>query len=84
MAKFRFDMDKTGVRAVALNSAKVREAIEARAEAMAARARVTTDDEIEVTVHQRKDRVGAYVTRLGSGAAGEANDRALGRSIGGV
>ena len=51
---------------------------------MASRVRALTDDEIEVTPHQRKDRHGAYVTRLGSGAAGEANDRALGRSIGGA
>lgn len=83
MARQRIELNKAGVRAV-LNSADMRAVIQARAEAMAARARSLTDDEIEVKVHQRKDRVGAYVTRLGSGARGEANDRALGRSVSGA
>lgn len=82
MANQKFELNRAGIGAL-LKSSGMRAAIESRAEAMASRARAMTDDPIEVTVHQRKDRVGAYVTRLGSGARGEAHDRALGRSIGG-
>lgn len=80
--RIRIDLDKAGIRAVALTSAEVRAACKAKAEAMAERARGMTDDEIVVNEGGRS-RARAYVTRLGSGARGEANDRALGRSIGG-
>ena len=82
MASPRF-VFKRGSLGPVLNSGEVRAAVSAIAEGMASRARGMTDDEIEVKVHNRRDRVGAYVNRLGSGAAGEAHDRALGRSIGG-
>lgn len=81
--RVRIELDRAGIRAVALTSAEVRAACKAKAEAMAERARTQTDDEIEVGEGGRS-RARAYVTRLGSGAAGEANDRALGRSIGGA
>lgn len=79
----RFELRRGSIPLV-LSSPEVRAAIAGIAESMAARARAMTDDEIRVEVHKRRDRVGAYITRLGSGAAGEAHDRALGRSIGGV
>jgi len=82
MASPRF-VFKRGSLGPVLKSDEVRAAVSAIAEGMADRARGLTDDEIEVKVHNRRDRVGAYVTRNGSGAAGEASDRALGRSIGG-
>jgi hypothetical protein len=52
------------------------------AEGIASRARGVTDDEITVEVSRRKDRIGARIAR--ENAAGEAKDRALGRSIGGA
>lgn len=78
----RFDFNRDGIREAALTSAEVRAAVKARADRMAERARSQTRDEI--VVHEGgRSRARAYVTRLGSSAAGEANDRALGRSIGG-
>jgi len=68
----------------ALQAPGVAAAVDAAAEAIAARARNATDDTIDVTPHERRDRHGAFVSRLGSGAAGEAKDRALGRSVGGA
>ncbi len=74
---------KRGSLKVVLNSPATRAAVAAIAEATAARARAATDDEI-VVQNAGKKRARSYVTRLGSGAAGEAKDRALGRSIGGA
>lgn len=81
--RVRLDLNRDGIRAVALTSDAVRAAVKAEADAIAARARSQTDDEIVVNEGGRS-RARAYVTRLGSGAAGEAKDRALGRSIGGA
>lgn len=83
MANFRLDLNRAGVRAAALQSPEVRAQVMAIAEGIAARARRATEDDIDV--HEGgQSRARAYVRRLGSGAAGEAQDRALGRSIGGV
>lgn len=78
----RFEFNREGIREAALTSDGVRAAVKARAERIADAARSQTDDEIVVGEGGRS-RARAYVTRLGSGAAGEADDRALGRSIGG-
>jgi len=83
MATFRIDLNRAGIREAALTSPEVRAAVHAAAEGIAARARSLTDDEIDVHEGGR-DRARAYVRRLGSGAQGEAEDRALGRSIGGA
>jgi hypothetical protein len=83
MADFRI-VFKRGSLGPVLKSGEMRAAISEIAEGMAARARGMTDDDIEVKVHDRRDRVGAYINRLGSGGRGEALDRALGRSIGGA
>ena len=83
MAKPRIELNKRGVREAALTSAEVRAAVRQVAEGIASRARGVTDDEIQVAEGGRS-RARAYVRRLGSGAAGEAQDRALGRSIGGA
>lgn len=83
MAKpFRLESPRATSRA-ALSAAGVAAAVDAAAELIASRARAQTKDQIEVKPHERQDRHGAYVIRLGSGAAGEAKDRALGRSVGG-
>jgi len=83
MASLRIDLNRAGIREAALQSPEVRAAVRAIAESVAARARGTTDDEIDV--HEGgTSRARAYVRRLGSGAAGEAQDRALGRSVGGA
>ena len=76
-------VNKRATSLAALKAPGLAAAVDAAAEAMARRARSVTDDEIKVEPHQRRDRHGAYVTRLGSGAAGEANDRALGRAVSG-
>lgn len=79
----RIELNRSAIREVALRSPEVRSAVRAIAESVANRARSLTDDEIDV--HEGgTNRSRAYVRRLGSGAAGEASDRALGRSIGGV
>ena len=65
----------------ALRAPGLADAVTKAANDIAARARAGTDDTIVVTPHERKDRPGAFVTRLGSGAQGEAKDRALGSSI---
>jgi hypothetical protein len=75
--------DKAGASRAALRAPGVAAAVDAAAERIASRARSLTDDDVVVKPHERRDRHGAYVTRLGSGARGEAEDRALGRSIGG-
>ena len=78
----RIEINRAGIRSAALQSPQVRAAVVAIAQGIAAQARGATDDEI--IVHDAgKSRARAYVRRLGSGARGEANDRALGRSIGG-
>jgi len=79
----RFEFSGLGIRDEALTSPEVRAAVRSVAEGIAARARSQTDDEIEVAEGGRS-RARAYVTRLGSGAAGEARDRVLGRSIRGA
>lgn len=80
MPTIRFDFDRNGIRAAALTSPGVRAAVSAAAHRMALAARSKTDDEIAVA-DAGKSRARSYVRRLGSGAAGEANDRALGSSI---
>lgn len=82
MTSVRIEVDRAGVRAL-LVSPEMRSAVRATAEQIATRARSATDDEIDVAEGGRS-RARAYVRRLGSGAAGEAQDRALGRSIGGA
>lgn len=78
----RFEF-KAGSLGSVLKSDEIRAAVKARAERMADAARSMTNDEIVVSERGRS-RARAYVRRLGSGAAGEAKDRALGRSIGGA
>jgi hypothetical protein len=80
MASFRITPNRAGIRAAALTSPEVRAAIAERAKRVAAAARSRTDDEI-VTQDAGRSRARSYVTRLGSGARGEAKDRALGSSI---
>lgn len=63
-----------------LRSRPVRAEVARRAENVAAAARRKTDDKI-ITAHAGRSRARSYVRRLGSGARGEANDRALGSSI---
>ena len=82
MANVRIQMTQAQGRWLLTNEG-VRAAVAAEAEKVAARARGNTDDEI-VTNHAGRSRARSYVTRLGSGARGEAADRALGRSIGGA
>lgn len=79
-SSIRIDLNRDGIRAAALTSPQVRAMIAAKAEKVAEAARGHTDDEI-VTAHAGKSRARSYVRRLGSGAAGEAKDRALGGSI---
>jgi len=83
MGSIRIELDRAGIRAVALTSAEVRAAVKAKAEAIANRARGATDDRIVVNEAGRS-RARAYVVRLDGGSAAEAHDRALGRSIGGA
>ena len=75
----RFELNRSAV----LTSEEVRAAVNDVAEGIAARARLATTDEI-IVADAGRSRARSYVRRLGSGAAGEANDRALGRSIGGA
>lgn len=82
MTSVRIELDRAAVRAVALTSPEVRAAVKQVAENTANRARSMTDDEIQVHEGGRS-RARAYVVRLGDGARGEAEDRALGRSVGG-
>ena len=82
MANFRLKPNRAGIRSAALNTGAVRAAVMQVAEGIASRARGVTDDEITVEVSRRKDRIGARIAR--ENAAGEAKDRALGRSIGGA
>lgn len=78
----RIELNRAGVREV-LTSPEMRGAVRGIADQIAARARNMTEDEIDVAEGGRS-RARAYVRRLGSGARGEAHDRALGRSIGGA
>ena len=80
---FRLELNHVTFDDAALKSPEVRAAVRQVAEGIASRARGVTDDEIQVAEGGRS-RARAYVRRLGSGAAGEAQDRALGRSIGGA
>lgn len=82
MATFRFELNKRGLRHAALYSSEVGAAIRDVAEGIAGRARGITNDEITVETQRRRDRLGVVVAR--SNAAGEAEDRALGRSVGGA
>ena len=77
----RIELRSGAIRQV-LTSAEMRAAVRSQAEGIASRARSATDDEI-VVAEGGRSRARAYVRRLGSGARGEAKDRALGRSIGG-
>ena len=77
----RIEFNRGSMREV-LTSPEMRAAVRAQAEEIAGRARGATDDEI-VVAEGGRSRARAYVRRLGSGAAGEAHDRTLGRSIGG-
>jgi hypothetical protein len=90
MARPRIELDSRGVQAAALKSPEVRAAVRAIAEDMAGRARQAASNGNEFVVTERTPyrRAGAYVHRVGtpesgSGAAGEAQDRALGRAMGG-
>lgn len=83
MADSRFEPNSSGIRQVATSPA-MRSGIRQAAERIAGRARSATDDEIVVREGSRGNRAHAWVARLGSGAAGEAKDRALGRSVGGA
>lgn len=76
----RFELNKAGIRAVALTSPEVRAAVHDVAQGVASRAAGKTDDEI-VVQDAGKSRARSYVRRLGSGARGEAADRALGSSL---
>jgi hypothetical protein len=80
MGGIRLELDRDGIRYAALTSPEVRSEIKQRAEAIAESARGATDDRIVVNEGGRS-RARAYVTRLDSGARGEAKDRALGSSI---
>ena len=80
MPSLRLDLNRDAIRHVALTSPEIREQIARRAEAMAAAAQSRTDDEIVVASGGRS-RARSYVRRLGSGAQGEAKDRALGSAI---
>lgn len=82
MTSIRIEVNKQGVRRAALYSPEVGAALNQVAERIAARARGNTSDEVKVEAQRRKDRLGVSVSR--ENAAGEAQDRALGRSIGGV
>jgi hypothetical protein len=79
----RVDLKSSGIRQVA-DSPAMNAEVTRIAENIGARARANTDDEIVVRGGYGNSRGRAYVVRLGSGAAGEAKDRALGRSIGGA
>jgi hypothetical protein len=80
--RVRIELDRAGVREAALSSPEVRDAVSAIAQRIASEAQSKTDDEIVVN-DAGQSRARSYVTRLGSGARGEAEDRALGSSIGG-
>lgn len=82
MGSVRFELNRDGVRHAALTSPEIRAAVKAKADAIASRARGLTDDEIVVNEGGRS-RARAYVVRLDGGAAAEASDRALGRSVNG-
>lgn len=82
MGSIRFEFNRDGIRHAALTSPEVRAAVKAKAERIADRARGATDDKIEVHEGGRS-RARAYVVRLDGGAAAEASDRALGRSVNG-
>lgn len=83
MARPRLEINRAGIREAALTSPEVRAAVRDIAEGIASRARGATEDEI-VVAEGGRSRARAYVRRLGSGARGEAHDRALGRAIGGA
>lgn len=76
--EFRF---KFGGLAQILKSAEVAAATKSAAEDIAARASGRTDDPIVVAQSAPIRRARAAVLRLGSGAQGEAKDRALGGSV---
>lgn len=78
--RVRIDLDRDGVRAAALTSQGVRDELRARAERIAAAASAASGDDVVVN-EGGVSRARFYVTRLGSGAQGEANDRALGTAI---
>lgn len=80
--RVRIELNRDGVREAALSSDEVRGYVSTIANRIADEARSKTDDEVEVT-DAGQSRARSYVTRLGSGARGEAEDRALGSSIGG-
>lgn len=79
-ASIRLKLNSSGTRQAALTSPEVRAAVAVVAEAIADSARGRTDDPVTVT-HAGRSRARSYVRRLGSGAAGEADDRALGSSL---
>ena len=79
----RVDLKSSGLRTIA-NAPPMDAAVKQIAEGIGSRARANTDDEIVVRGDYGHSRARAYVVRLGSGAAGEAQDRALGRSVGGT
>jgi hypothetical protein len=79
----RVDLKSSGIRKVA-DSPQMNAELTRKAETMASRARANTDDPIVVRGGFGNSRGRTYIVRLGSGAAGEAKDRALGRSAGGA
>ena len=81
MTSLRIEINTSGIRRAALYSPEVGAAIMQVAEGIASRARGATSDEIKVETQRRKDRLGVSIIR--ENAAGEAKDRALGRSVGG-
>jgi hypothetical protein len=83
MADLRIDLDTAALRRIA-DSPPMNAAVTRVAENIGSRARANTDDDVVVRGGYGNSRGRAYVVRLGSGARGEAKDRALGRSIGGA
>lgn len=83
MARARIEIDRSGIGNV-LKSTEVRAAVGQAAELIAARARSATDNPVSVR-HAGQSRARSYVSLDGpDGAREEADDRPLGRALGGA
>ena len=77
----RIKIDQKALGDAMLRSDATRQLVAMLTERVAGKARGLTSDEIVTAPEQGRRRARGYVRRLGSGAAGEARDGALSRSL---
>ncbi len=82
MSKFTLKINRKAFGDATVRSTKARELVAEKTEHVASQVRSMTRDEIVTSPEEGKIRARGYVTRLGSGLRGEADDGALTKGLG--